>query len=74
MAYKRHIDRLPIIPADAKKHNVTCHYCIVGCGYHAYTWPVNKQGGDGPRGECFRRQSRRTATCRDGRLVSALDV
>lgn len=45
MAYKRQIDRLPIIPADAKKHNVTCHYCIVGCGYHAYTWPVNKQGG-----------------------------
>lgn len=45
MAYKRHIDRLPIIPADAKKHNVTCHYCIVGCGYHAYTWPANKQGG-----------------------------
>ena len=46
MAYKRHIDRLPIIPADAKKHNVTCHYCIVGCGYHAYTWPANKQGFD----------------------------
>ena len=45
MAYKRHIDRLPIIPADAKKHNVTCHYCIVGCGYNVYTWPVNKQGG-----------------------------
>ena len=45
MAYKRHIDRLPIIPADATKHNVTCHYCIVGCGYHAYTWPTNKQGG-----------------------------
>jgi arsenite oxidase large subunit len=45
MAYKRQIDRLPIIPADAKKHNVTCHYCIVGCGYNAYTWPVNKQGG-----------------------------
>jgi arsenite oxidase large subunit len=45
MAYKRNIDRLPIIPADAKKHNVTCHYCIVGCGYHAYSWPVNKQGG-----------------------------
>ncbi|KVK54193.1 arsenite oxidase large subunit [Agrobacterium deltaense] len=45
MAFKRHIDRLPIIPADAKKHNVTCHFCIVGCGYHAYTWPINKQGG-----------------------------
>ncbi|MBS9719050.1 arsenate reductase (azurin) large subunit [Pseudohalocynthiibacter aestuariivivens] len=44
MAYKRQIDRLPIIPADAKEHNVTCHYCIVGCGYKAYTWPMNKQG------------------------------
>ena len=44
MAYKRQIDRLPIIPADATVHNVTCHYCIVGCGYKAYTWPMNKQG------------------------------
>ena len=45
MAYKRQIDRLPIVPKDAKEFNVTCHYCIVGCGYKAYTWPVNKQGG-----------------------------
>ena len=37
MAYKRQIDRLPIPPRDAKVHNVTCHYCIVGCGYKAYT-------------------------------------
>ncbi len=48
MAYKRQIDRLPIIPADAKVHNVTCHYCIVGCGYKAYTWPMNAQGGTAP--------------------------
>lgn len=48
MAYKRYTDRLPIIPADAKEHNVTCHYCIVGCGYKAYTWPLNKQGGTAP--------------------------
>ncbi len=45
MAYKRQIDRLPIIPAEAKRQNVVCHYCIVGCGYQAYSWPVNKQGG-----------------------------
>ncbi|HEY2527803.1 MAG TPA: arsenate reductase (azurin) large subunit [Xanthobacteraceae bacterium] len=45
MAYKRHIDRLPIVPKDAKEFNVTCHYCIVGCGYKAYSWPANKQGG-----------------------------
>src|SRR6202035_3704486 len=25
-----------------------CHYCIVGCGYKAYTWPTNKQGGATP--------------------------
>jgi len=53
MAYKRQIDRLPIIPADAKKQNVTCHYCIVGCGYHAYTWPVNKQGGTDANANAF---------------------
>ena len=45
MAFKRQVDRLPIIPADATEHNVTCHYCIVGCGYKAYTWPMNRQGG-----------------------------
>ena len=45
MAYKRQIDRLPIVPTDAKESNVTCHYCIVGCGYKAYTWAANKQGG-----------------------------
>ncbi|MFN6951522.1 MAG: arsenate reductase (azurin) large subunit [Albidovulum sp.] len=48
MAYKRQICRLPIIPADAQEFNVTCHYCIVGCGYKAYTWPMNKQGGTAP--------------------------
>ncbi len=53
MAYKRRIDRLPIIPADAKVHNVTCHYCIVGCGYKAYTWPMNKQGGTAPDQNIF---------------------
>ena len=44
MAYKRQIDRLPIVPKDAREFNVTCHYCIVGCGYKAYTWPTNRQG------------------------------
>jgi arsenite oxidase large subunit len=48
MAYKRNVDRLPIIPADAKEHHVVCHYCIVGCGYKAYTWDVSRQGGTAP--------------------------
>jgi len=44
MAYKRQIDRLPIPTKNAKVQNVTCHNCIVGCGYTAYTWPRDKQG------------------------------
>lgn len=54
MTYKRQIDRLPIVPADAKEHNVTCHFCIVGCGYKAYTWDINKQGGTEPRSTSHR--------------------
>ncbi len=53
MAYKRQIDRLPIIPADAKVHNVTCQFCIVGCGYKAYSWDINKQGSTDPSGNVF---------------------
>ncbi len=53
MAYKRQIDRLPIIPADAKEHNVVCHYCIVGCGYKAYTWDIDRQGTTDPSGNKF---------------------
>ena len=57
MAYKRQIDQLPIIPKDAKEFNVVCHYCIVGCGYHAYTWPTNKQGGTAPGAKQIRCRS-----------------
>ncbi|ETX27062.1 arsenate reductase (azurin) large subunit [Roseivivax isoporae] len=53
MAYKRFTDRLPIIPADADEHNAVCHYCIVGCGYKAYTWPLNRQGGTAPNQNKF---------------------
>ncbi|EIZ87209.1 arsenite oxidase large subunit [Methylobacterium sp. GXF4] len=54
MTYKRQIDRLPIIPADAKRHNVTCHYCIVGCGYHAYSWDIDRQGSADAAGNVFK--------------------
>jgi arsenite oxidase large subunit len=48
MAYKRNVDRLPIIPADAREQSVVCHFCIVGCGYKAYSWDINRQGGTAP--------------------------
>ena len=45
MTYKRNIDRLAIPRPMPRSRNVVCHYCIVGCGYKAYTWPV------GPRAD-----------------------
>ncbi|HVZ00753.1 MAG TPA: arsenate reductase (azurin) large subunit [Dongiaceae bacterium] len=53
MTFKRNVDRLPIPPKDAKRFNVTCQFCIVGCGYHAYTWDVNDQGGTAPGNNAF---------------------
>jgi arsenite oxidase large subunit len=53
MAYKRNIDRLPIPPKDARVQNVVCHFCIVGCGYHAISWPVDRQGGTHPDENIF---------------------
>lgn len=41
-------DRLPIPPTNAAKSNLVCHFCIVGCGYHVYKWPANKEGGRAP--------------------------
>ena len=64
MTFKRHIDRLPIIPADAKEHNVTCQFCIVGCGYKAYTWDINEQGGTAASAQQVRRRSLQAARCR----------
>lgn len=53
MTYKRGVDQLPIPPADAKVQNVTCDFCIVGCGYKAYSWDLNRQGGTGAGDNAF---------------------
>jgi arsenite oxidase large subunit len=53
MAYKRQIGQLPIIPANATVHNVVCHYCIVGCGYKAYSWDARYEGGTAPSDNAF---------------------
>ncbi len=41
-------DRIPLPPPDAEKSLMTCHFCIVGCGYHVYKWPENREGGRAP--------------------------
>lgn len=53
-------DRITLPPVNAQKTNLTCHFCIVGCGYHVYKWPENAEGGRAPNqnalGLDFRRQ------------------
>ena len=41
-------DRIPLPPTDAQKTLMTCHFCIVGCGYHVYKWDANREGGRAP--------------------------
>ena len=53
MTYKRGVDQLPIPPKDAEVQNVTCDFCIVGCGYKAYSWDLSKQGGTAPGDNAF---------------------
>lgn len=54
-------DRITLPPVEAKKTNMSCHFCIVGCGYHAYKWPENTEGGKAPNqnalGVDFRQQA-----------------
>ena len=38
-------DRIALPTKDAQKSNMTCHFCIVGCGYHVYKWDANREGG-----------------------------
>jgi arsenite oxidase large subunit len=53
-------DRMALPPVGAQKTNLVCHFCIVGCGYHAYKWPENQEGGRAPEdnalGLDFRKQ------------------
>ena len=38
-------DSIPLPPPDAKVVTTACDYCIVGCGYRVFTWPVDSDGG-----------------------------
>lgn len=34
-----------IPPVDATIQTTACAFCIVGCGYRVYSWPVGQEGG-----------------------------
>ncbi|MEW5988807.1 MAG: molybdopterin-dependent oxidoreductase, partial [Chloroflexota bacterium] len=39
------LDNVPLPPAGANVHTTVCDYCIVGCGFKVYTWPVDSESG-----------------------------
>jgi len=41
-------DRIPLPPRDAQSFDTVCQFCIVGCGYKVFKWPVGRQGSPRP--------------------------
>ncbi len=37
--------KVPLPPKDADVFTTACDYCIVGCGYKVFRWPVGTTGG-----------------------------
>ncbi|MFQ5994919.1 MAG: arsenate reductase (azurin) large subunit [Acidiferrobacterales bacterium] len=52
--------RVPLPPPDAQHFNTVCQFCIVGCGYRVFKWPIGRDGDPAPSGNAlnvdFRRQ------------------
>jgi len=46
-------DRVPIPPKEARRFSTVCQFCIVGCGYQVYKWPVARRGGAHPDDNAF---------------------
>lgn len=40
--------KVPLPPADAQQFTTVCQFCIVGCGYRVFKWPVGRDGGPAP--------------------------
>ena len=40
--------RVPLPPPDAQRFNTVCQFCIVGCGYRVFKWPVGRDGSPAP--------------------------
>ncbi len=43
----------PLPPKNAQKFQTVCQFCIVGCGYKVYKWPMGQDGGTSPEDNAF---------------------
>jgi arsenite oxidase large subunit len=50
---------VPLPPPDCEKFQTVCQFCIVGCGYRVFKWPVGKDGGPTPERNAFGADFRR---------------
>jgi arsenite oxidase large subunit len=50
-AYDVAADQVPLPPPGAEVFPTACEYCIVGCGYKAYVWPVDGASGGSAKAE-----------------------
>lgn len=46
-------DSVPLPPRDAEVFTTACDYCITGCGYKVYRWPVGKEGSPEAEGNAY---------------------
>ncbi len=65
-------ERIALPPVDAQKTNLTCHHCIVGCGYHVYKWPVGTEGGRAPNENALGRDFRTQQPPLSGAMTPAM--
>ena len=69
-------DRISLPPRNATKTQLTCHYCIVGCGYHVYKWDADSEGGPAPNqnalGLGFSKQIAPLQTCLTPAMTNVL--
>ena len=41
--------QVPLPPPEAQRFNTVCQFCIVGCGYRVFKWPIGADGGPAPQ-------------------------
>jgi arsenite oxidase large subunit len=47
------MSRVPLPPRDAERYDTVCQFCIVGCGYRVFRWPLARSGGPHPDDNAF---------------------
>ncbi len=47
------MEQAALPPKDAQRFATVCQFCIVGCGYQVYKWPLARRGGPHPDDNAF---------------------